>query len=514
MIQFVKILVALPSRVLQYTSFSRVKLLTVFMTSLLICIVTSSYAFSQTNQPEKKLALGVRTISVPVAEFCEVFRGALQDIVGENTTVTSEKIMNVYNGDFYSRYMGLLAKKPPRIDIECGPNSVSSGDLFDRKNKKNFSEEILFSEPFYTTDIRLLLTKENAARLSNSNDLVLDLQKLKVGAISETSTLAQINLQKSFFKQIIPLKTIEKSSPRKGTNSLERALSVLDKNGNSSEFDAFASDNIILHSLLEHGVEKSGNEGDLWYVGKRNGYKKNYAIFPSKAFPLPQKNIASWPNFKEEKYAIAIKKGENDEEINMQKWLLEIIKKTLSEQKLIEAKDKLMNYDAVVIFQPPLPPIAQNPQNTIKGSTPPEREPTWWDSWWKSIHDPFKVPVVVIISMIVGGFMNSQIFRTGIKEIIKWAKGLFSNKTSDKTIIGHVFNSKTREGIPNARVSLLASGIPAVKFTDALGIFRFPIKSSINNIEISVKAEGYVIYTQQIDISNSGESIDIGLPPK
>jgi Bacterial extracellular solute-binding proteins, family 3 len=518
MMRFVEILVALPFRSLRYISSSRVKLLRVFTISLLVCIGTSSYAFSQTNPPKNELILGVRTISVPVKDFCEAFEATLKK---EHIPVRTVKIMNEYKGRFYSRYMGLLIKpfdlhyNDNRIDIECGPNSISSGELYDQNHKKNFSEEISFSKPFYKTDLTLLLKKEYATKLSTSTDLVADLRNLKIGVINDTSTWLKVHEHKPSFEDIIDFEGDKKhKNPLKRTNSLEQALSVLDENIKNSEFYAFASDNIILHSLLKYGVEGSGKPGDFWYIKERSGYQNSYAIFPSKDFPLLQ-NAIGWPKFGGENLAIAIKKGENPDEIQKEERLRGIIEKAFSEPELTEAKKKLVNFD-VIGTDTPIPPIPKSPSPTPNNGGLVE-----FKLWWNSIPVHLKVFVIAFIGLIlmVIGALNSQFFRDILNATPRLLGGLLraispTPTPSNKPISGRVINARDSKPIKNATVNINSIGNPQVVFTDSYGTFNFTIKSSINNIQISVNAEDYVFLTQQIDISNSGEIITIGLSPK
>jgi hypothetical protein len=159
-------------------------LLPVFIVFLLVLVYASAApsAFSQLDLPNNELKLGVRTTVAPVKMFCDVFKNVLQEQL-ENSepaiTVKPSTIVNQYKWPDFTRYAGLLLdpSDPNYVDIECGPNSESSGQLPIKYGSKTLvSEEIAFSAPFYETGIKLLLKRELAQKLSSSSPS--DLEKI------------------------------------------------------------------------------------------------------------------------------------------------------------------------------------------------------------------------------------------------------------------------------------------------------------------------------------------------
>lgn len=489
--------------VLRYVSFRITKLLTVFTVSILVCIVTSSYAFSQPNLLNNELVLGVRTIAPPVAGFCYAFRDTLQEYVGQEITVRDVPILNEYKGSFYSRYVGLLKNpfNPAHVDIECGPNSISSGQLINLDSGKPFSEEITFSEPFYTTGIKLLLKKELAQSLKNSTssgESEKNLKALTIGVLQNTSTLEQLKDTETLYQRE-PIGSIEDpSDPRRGINSLERALRALDNDGvldNGKRIDAFASDAIILQSLLKDGVEGSGEEGELIYIQKRSGYSGDYTIFPSEEFPSPD-GSTYLPGLKQEDYALAIAKGTDNEA-----WLSTTIDRSLDNlstpgSKLRKAKDILKPYEVGQV------PLSSSTTSPISFPSTPSS-----DRWWI----PIVVAAVAAFASIVVALLNPQLVST----IVNWIRGGQSRtpRPTEKTITGRVLNARTGAWISGAKVSLEAGGTPPVEYTDSEGIFEFSFRSSSNKIWVRVEADGYKMFDRRIDLSNNGVIADIRLSP-
>lgn len=470
----------------------------VFTIFFFICIFNPAPAPSQPSPPNNRLILGIRTIAPPITGFCYAFMDTLKVSSNQSITVDPVKILNQYKGSFYSRYIGLLRDRFARdhIDIECGPNSISSGQLINPNSnpKKPFSEEITFSQSFYTTGIKLLLKKELAQSLSRSasSNLQENLKRLKVGVIQDTSTSKQLE-ENTVLYQSVPIGSINPSNSKEGINSLERVLSALDKNGyldNDLRIDALASDALILQSFLEIGVEGSGGssqQGELIYIQNRPPYKKDYAVFPSKEFPSPDGNIYL-PGLKLEDYAIATKKGTSDEA-----WLSGIISNSLNNlsvpgSKLKAAQDKL------------------KPFETGQTGTGIDEE----DKWWIHIPTPIAVAGVTALGAIIVALLNPQLLREMFSALSTRIKPVGSPSTSRKITV-LVQDSTTNKRIGGASVSLTTSGIPLVKPTDSEGVTHFSFSSSDNTIMLRVEAKGYAIVEMNRDASQN--IIDIRLQP-
>ncbi|MGB3765758.1 MAG: hypothetical protein WA947_04305, partial [Phormidesmis sp.] len=107
----------------------------VFIT-IAILIYLASISFSvvaQTTSDGPSFKVGIRTIVPPVKSFCDAFQETLQQKINlapgyESATVSKVAILNEYRGKFYYRYAGLLNNNFD-IAVECGPNSISSGNL-------------------------------------------------------------------------------------------------------------------------------------------------------------------------------------------------------------------------------------------------------------------------------------------------------------------------------------------------------------------------------------------------
>lgn len=324
---------------------SRATLLAAISTLVcLTCVVNATYAISQLNLPDNTLNFGIRTIASPIGKFdkksqqfsgfCSTFGDTLARKVhdsGQPLKINPVPIANQYKGAHYSRFYGLLQLQDP-IHIECGPNSKTSRELRDPKDNQPFSNKIIFSDSsFHKTGIRLLL-KENVARELSSlspKDLSDKLKQFPIGVLNNTTTFEQFNdKRKTAYQNIIPIDAAKDpnnpNDSERGTNALERALSALDNDGvldGSQPIQALASDAVILQTLFEEPMSKEGEKGWLSYIKDREPYKsRGFAIFPS---PTRGEYL---PNLSLEEYAIAIKKGTENEGA-----LLEAINDTLGD---------------------------------------------------------------------------------------------------------------------------------------------------------------------------------------
>jgi ABC-type amino acid transport substrate-binding protein len=484
------------------------KYVAILISSSLICILNSNHVLSQPNISEDRIILAVRTISYPVRQFCTAFENTLKRNLKNN--IATIPILNEYKGKAYSRYDGLLNDSPTansiHVDIECGPNSISSGELVNSASRRPFSEKVAFSDPFYTTGVKLLLRREIAQKLKDSppNSLGQMLKDLNIGVFDGTTTLKEFKKRENSY-QSVPIEPIVDSvDKRRGTNALERALSALDNPEtqiNGRKINALASDSAILQSFLKNGVDPSGKDGELIYIKGRKPYKQeNFAIFPSQEFPSPD-NSQYLPGFNEqEKYAIATKKRAGSEN-SLSKIVndsLQDLKNTDSE--LSKAQNELKIYDEADVKVPPLNPSSPSPLPSV----PPTRPNVSTDNnWWF-------LPIITAFVPIVVAILNPEL----VKTIADWIKGKQPAKSTKPNITGRVLNIKTGAWIAGAKVSLDVGGIPVIGFTDAEGVFEFPPQNSGDGIRIRVDAEGYEMYERRIDMSNHKGIIDIRLTPK
>jgi ABC-type amino acid transport substrate-binding protein len=382
----------------------------------------------------------------------------------------------------------------------------SSGDLKVPDSSQVFSDLIVFSKPFHTTGVKILLRKEYAQTLSKSSPEKFGehLKKLKIGVLKGTTTSRQFESRGNLYQDLIvePLKdSNEPNNPNKGTNALERALSALDNDGslgNGTKIDALASDAIILESFLINGVKESGGKrGELAYVEARfpRG-SQGFAVFPSKEFPSPDGG-SYLPGFDQENYAIAIAKGQPNET-----WLSQVINNSLRdlndpESDLGKAKDNLKPYE--IGFKSPGEIDVAEPDRNLSP-----------DRWWL----PIIVAIVAALASIVGTILNPELVRTVSGWVTNNTKQSQTQPTTRTvTVIGRVLNSRTGAWIGGAKVSLEAGRTPPIEYTDAEGIFEFVFQSSDSRIKIRVEADGYEMFDRRIDISSGGGMQDIRLKP-
>jgi polar amino acid transport system substrate-binding protein len=284
----------------------------------LICAFSSTHALTQSSLPQQ-IRIGTRIAAFPLGRvyangqiggFCgEIFQDGLrQELLkrGIQSSVSNQRIKNQYKGAKFPRYNGLLKQE---IEIECGTNSPLSGDLLDNSTGKYFRDEITFSDSFYQSGTKLLLKIDQAKKLNDlpANEQESEIYKLRIGVIQNTTTLKQFQ---------------EKGKDFTSYPTREEALDSLDT-GRSLE--AFATDALIVQTLLEEGVKGDDLEKD------RPPYKdREFILFPLKA-------RAYLPGLDEEKFAIAIKKNTPYE-----RELLSVINATLN---TIQNKNGFANYE-------------------------------------------------------------------------------------------------------------------------------------------------------------------------
>lgn len=312
---------------------------TIATTSLLssVCFFGNSAQVSNasTGSYPSQIRLGIRTTSSAIGSkniggsyggFCGEFLNTLgQELSRQNQKipVIALDIANQYRGREYPRYDGLISNK---VEIECGPNSKSSLRLRDARDKKPFRHKIIFSSNnFHTTGIKLLLKKETAAELQSTplNQLEDKLYRLPIAAIKGTTTLREFRANRDFYSSLVAYP--KKKQANQKLDVRDFALDDLE----AGKVKAFASDAIILRTLLEEGVK-----GEAGYRKDRQPLKnQNYVIYP----PEPGKYL---PNLEKQQYAIAINKN-----TPYVKWLKQTIDRVLSNANLSQAKQYVKEYE-------------------------------------------------------------------------------------------------------------------------------------------------------------------------
>lgn len=322
----------------------------------LACVLSYVPAVSQTSptQLPNPLKLGVRTSVYPIGNkinvnfftqyfpennfvrvffenniykpnsaegFCGTFGKQLQkDLASKGQQIKVEylPIVNQHKGVVAPRYDGL---RRGIIDIECGPNSISSGKL-------PTGEGIEFSNPFHETGVKLLLKEELAKKLNSG---ARGLNKIKISVVRESTTLEVLQ----------SIKDINQSKVTTSDSGSD-ALSDLDENN----VDAFASDALIVGSLLREGVKGEPSD-QLWW----NIFNKRVAQ-PGQPFRPPYENLGYtiYPNSSSkrtyltskptEKYAMAVLGNTpfSDD-------LLNAINKTLEKSILSTEGQRLKEYE-------------------------------------------------------------------------------------------------------------------------------------------------------------------------
>jgi ABC-type amino acid transport substrate-binding protein len=261
----------------------------------LLCFFSATSAVSQSQLPPE-IKVGIRTSVPPIGSyriqagsekyegFCSLFGRELEDSLSLRfpslkIKVSYQVIINEYKEPPFNRYAGL---KMGKVHIECGPNSSSSS-----------FKDILFSQSFYETGIKLLLKKDLANQIT---DLKRNINSLAVGVIRDTTTLKYLSNSGNNVRSL------------KVYDTRDKALEDL----NNGVIEAYASDAIILRAILEEGKSK------------------DYVVFPKKTYLTNKK----------EQYAMAIYGG--TQYFNE---LIDIIDQVLEKPKLKDAQQKLKQYE-------------------------------------------------------------------------------------------------------------------------------------------------------------------------
>ncbi len=291
----------------------KIKFKIVFILACFIFMFNSNYALSQTKLPEV-IRIGTRTAALAIGTynrgdkkiggFCGLIfeEGLRTELAKEEITskVTNQPIFNQYGGRTYTRYQGLLEENPEKkIDIECGPNSPDSGELLDKNTGKLYKNEVIFSNYFNQSGVKLLLRKDIARKLAKIpvNELESEMKKqgLCIGVMQNTTTYDR--LKKRVCHQAYSTR-----------NEALRALDI------GKTIQAFASDALIVQTLLDKGIE-----GD-----KIETYRPPYSDNGFTLFPLKAKDYLFNLG---EKHAIVIKKTKNSD---YDRKFISIINNTLS----------------------------------------------------------------------------------------------------------------------------------------------------------------------------------------
>ncbi|MEL7242555.1 MAG: hypothetical protein AAGM40_09430 [Cyanobacteria bacterium J06573_2] len=330
-----------------------------------ICFLISCKASQLDNLPKesypKQIRVGIWTASSAIGSknkngsyggFCREFLKTLEHELSRQNRqirVIPKDIVNHYRGKSYPRYGGLIAEK---IEIECGPNSKSSLKLRDRQDNQILRNKIQFSKTsFHTTGIKLLLKEKIAIELENTpkNQLENKLSALPIAVIRGTTTHKQFQKNGNYYDGYVPYPKIKLKNQKLDVRDL--ALDDLEK----GEIKAFASDAIILRTLLEEGIE-----------GK-SGYRKSRQPFKTKNFVIyPQTPDRFLPKLRKQQYAIAINKN-----TDYAKWLRKTVDKVLEQPSLNQAKQDIQEYENGRDILPPvnLPPREQ-PSKSDRGNNP------------------------------------------------------------------------------------------------------------------------------------------------
>lgn len=302
--------------------------------------VLSTEQYNNFDELPDKIIIGVRTSSFPIGHvikpektnedtgeveyamhggFCGRLEQQLKDEIkrldelgelNKKIEVYSITIANEYRGKKFIRYKGL--RDDNRNNIECGSNSISSRHLTD-ENGDNFDKNIEFVhyfdsensrktyKVFYETGIKLLLKKEKARELSNlsQEQLAKELTKIRIGVVTNTTTSKQLLGEKSkkHYQHVIP-----EGNQNDESYAREEVLDSLELPDENS-IEAYASDAIVLMSLLKEGLEEKRNNNSEVYQKARTAYEKSgYVLYPDE----PGKYL---PYLEAEKYGIAIQKN-------------------------------------------------------------------------------------------------------------------------------------------------------------------------------------------------------------
>ncbi|MEG4802797.1 transporter substrate-binding domain-containing protein [Microcoleus sp. ARI1-B5] len=285
----------------------------------LACVLISVPVFSQIQLPNNTIRIGVRTSAYPIGNnvsrglttkqpggLCGIFGQELKQELaskGQQIEVKYVSILNQHLGTVKPRYDGLRKRE---VDIECGPNSISS------KNLKT-GQGIAFSNSFYDTGVKLILTEKLAEELNSG---ILLLNEIKIGVVKESTTIGVLQSLDNINQKNV----VYYESGREALNALK-----------ANKVEAFASDALIVWTFLKKGVNQPGQPS-------REPYENyGYTIYPNSS--LKSAYLTSEPT---EKYGMAVNK-----DLPFSDDLLNAINNTLNKSKLSSYKQTLKDFETI-----------------------------------------------------------------------------------------------------------------------------------------------------------------------
>ena len=362
----------------------RIWIPTILTVVYITCVLSATYAQSPASNLPNPIKIGI-TISIPPIQtgFCKAFKQALETELklkypGVYVQEPAGNIVNYHRDQDHPRYQALIENK---IDIECGTNSESSEELIYKPKNTKYRNILDFSDPFYTTSVRLLLKKGLAEELNdlNGEGLQTRIKNLRIGVISGTTTEwlfknAKTSDGESVYNYtVIKLNGDNDAKYREISNRLENP----DEN---SRIDALASDGIILKSWLE----------------TKKFSQKQYVI-------SPQRNSLSLPYLYDQKYVLVSRKNPK---------LLSIVNDALKEIALKE-ETKLKEYENRPNPTPtspsPLPSVTPSP--SLPNTETPTVENNSRFDFLKFLLGLLIVFIIIIIPFIlrmIKKFMSSR----------------------------------------------------------------------------------------------------------
>lgn len=298
-----------------------VSFLTAFVVVIFLSVIGSSTQAQPSTNPFEsgKIIIGVRTAaeeigSSPRERFsggaCGVLGSLIDGALGDEIDVRYEPIQNNYIGGGFERYDGL---RQELVHVECGPNSEPS------RSTPPWAQGIRFSKvPLYRTGIKLLIKQSVVDNLPNAGGVVSRLVD-RVDVLVSSSTTTRTELESYSNLSVIPI------------NSRDEALDLLEENENY----AYASDALIIKTLLNRGVEKRENNGEVIQQSRSAYRNEGYTTYPADGSYLLGET---------EKYVIAIKENTvyADE-------LMNAVEEALSSDRMEEERVKLKRAETLNI---------------------------------------------------------------------------------------------------------------------------------------------------------------------
>lgn len=150
--------------------------------------------------------------------------------------------------------------------------------------------------------------KEGTAKelISKPQEFQQKLEKLYIVVANNTTTYAQLKAKDDIYKKVY----IENTN---GLNDRNRALNALEKGqlNDGTRIDAFASDAVIVQTLLKNSVKEKGDINHQQDEKIRPAFEgRGFVVFPSTNFPSPVGGDYL-PYLSKEKYFIAMRKKDS-----------------------------------------------------------------------------------------------------------------------------------------------------------------------------------------------------------